>query len=155
MFGFIWTSAQTVRLNFTQYVFLEGENGLVQNAVPHINYLVFCCEEKVAFLCFKREILCNPSLSNFCQKLAGCLPALYPCTWQVAQPSKSCSCLYVRAGSTCRAAGPWAGVQMDSLPEGPCHPEVTRCASCLQQGCKLRNFQTWKCFILCQLLVVL
>lgn len=60
MFGFIWTSAQTVKLNFTQYVFLEGENGLVQNAVPNINHLVFCCEEKVVFLGFKREILWTP-----------------------------------------------------------------------------------------------
>lgn len=98
-----------------------GQNGLVQNALPNINHLVFCCEEKVAFLCFKREVLWNPSLSNFCQKLAGCLPAPYPCTWQVAQPSKSCSCLCVRAGSTCRAAGPWAGVQMD-LPKGSLSP---------------------------------
>lgn len=122
MFGFIWTSQETVKLNFTQRVFLEGENELVQNALPNINYLLFCWEEKVAFLGFKREILWNPSLSDFCQNLAGCLPALYPSTWQVAQPSTSCRCLSTRAGSTCRAAGPWAGVQMDFPPKGSLSP---------------------------------
>lgn len=93
------------QVKFYSTCIFGGRKWTCTNALPNINYLVFCCEEKVAFSCYKREILWNPSLSDFCQKHAGCLPALYPSTWQVAQPSKSCSCLCVRAGSTCRAAG--------------------------------------------------